>query len=111
MGYPSRKKLHAALAELREHGVCPHICLPARYTDLSNEVYGREAYIYVSFAREGAEYGDKALFEERRRTEAHLECRGFKPSRTYCSKAGRCRENGAVMEIRVSYFKGYHWDE
>jgi len=111
MAYLSRKKLHAALTELRAEGVCPHVCIPEKPTQMSNEVYGREAYIYVDFQADDGKFRSPALFGERRRTERALEDRGFKCSRTYCSKAGRCSDNYAVMEVRVSYFKGYHWDE
>jgi len=110
MAYPSRKRLHEALEVLKSDGVCPHVVIPEDYREMSNEVYGREAYIYVGFDHEGKKRGDPELFRERRRTEAALEARGFRCNRQYCTKAGRCQSDDAVMEVRVAYFRGYHWD-
>lgn len=62
---------------------------------LSNEVYGRKACIYLEFAKDS---------EDRKAVETKLEDRGFRINRGYWP-------GGSVIEVQVSYFKGLHWDE
>jgi len=77
------------------------INLPNTWLEFDNEVYGKKAMLYLSFAD----------METRRFFEDELEKRGFKVSRDYCSVSGGCSSDSPTTEIQVAYFKGYHWDE
>ena len=62
--------------------------------NVTDETYGSESYVYVGG-------GDRA---GRRRLEALAKAAGFKVNENYWPKS-------TCAEIRVSYFKGWHWDE
>lgn len=86
----SRKKLAEALKEM---GRLPETF---DYKKFSNEIYGRKACIYLwSVAKDEA---------DRRVVEAELMRRGFKVDPTYYP-------GSKAIEVQVSYFKGWHWDE
>jgi hypothetical protein len=94
MGYKSRKALCEALKEL---GALPQ---DYDYRKLSNEVYGRDAMIYV-----GCERPDNTppmLLKSKKWLQAELEARGF-----VCRKY----DLPTILQVQVSYFKGWHWDE
>jgi len=84
----SRKKLNAALIEMGR--------LPAGhdYKKLSNEVYGKDAFIYF----------DAATVEARRPLESALVDKGFRVDRAYSPTT-------RTLAVQVSYFKGECWDE
>ncbi len=86
----SRKKLCADLIEM---GVLP---AETDYRKLNNEIYGRMACIYL--------FDNKRTVAERRKIEAELVQRGYKVNPNYSPGTGD-------MEVQVSYFKGWHWDE
>jgi hypothetical protein len=76
---------------------------PARFADapskalkhqhISDETFGRDSHIYV-----GTAHGD------RRRVERALERRGHLIHEDYWPGSD-------VVNVQVSYFKGWHWDE
>ena len=84
----SRKALFTALQSV------PGVELPETYKGLPNEIYGRRAMIYLRFETPGA----------RNTAEQILSDQGFKVNRNYWP-------GSSTMEVRVSYFKGWHWDE
>lgn len=61
---------------------------------LGNETYGRSSFIYVYCPD----------VSTRRRLESFLMARTAKVSPNY-------NPGGCSSEIRVAYFKGFHWDE
>jgi hypothetical protein len=61
---------------------------------IANETYGRKSCIYVRCES----------FETRRAIESKLERLGYKIDREY-------DYNNSRLEVQVSYFKGWHWDE
>ncbi len=64
---------------------------------VSDETFGKESYIFLGPC-------DMAFGMPRRKLEDELEMAGFKVSRTYWPEGGN-------IQIQVSYFKGWHWDE
>ena len=64
---------------------------------VSNETYGKKSCIYLWDVV--ANYG-----VEREKLELALEAEGFKVNRQYYL-------GSQTLEIQVSYFKGWHWDE
>lgn len=84
----SRKALYNDLTKLAG------VILPKDYKSLANEVYGPKAMIYVDCASRAA----------RDQVEAALIHKGY-PVQTDYDPAGR------TTAVRVSYFKGHHWDE
>lgn len=61
---------------------------------ISNETYGRKSCIYVK-AKSAA---------DRQKLEDRLTMNGFKVNKNYWP-------GSSVIEVQVSYFKGYNWDE
>lgn len=61
---------------------------------ISNETYGRKSCIYVNCGES----------EVRKQVELYLTARGFKVNRNY-------DQDGARIEVQVSYFKGDRWWE
>ena len=96
-GLRSRKELFELLTQLKEK--YPGINLPEKFEDLSNEVYGRKAFIYLSFDS----------METRKAVEDEVEEGGFHVSRGYCNSARHGRY--PRTEIRVAWFKGNRWWE
>lgn len=89
----SRKVLYTALQDIKSSGEAD-LKLPASYKDLSNEVYGRKAMIYVSWASPA----------DRKKGEEALLIKDFKVNRKYWP-------GSSTSAVQVSYFKGHHWDE
>ena len=87
----SRKVLYAALKEMFATGMY-RFRLPDTYQQLRNEVFGSQAFIFF----------DWEDVEEKSKGEAELKKRGFKIDRY---------DEPRTSSIRVSYFKGWHWDE
>lgn len=87
----SRKVLYAALKEMLATGTY-QFRLPNKYQELTNEIFGRQAFIFFPWKD----------VEEKAKGEAELKKRGFKIEPYDESRAS---------SIRVSYFKGWHWDE
>lgn len=88
----ARKSRKALADALKEMGRIPQDFKPENF---SNEVYGRNARIYLRFAKDVA---------DRRALETELERRGFTINRDYYP-------GSAFIDVGVSYFKGFHWDE
>lgn len=65
-----------------------------KHRKVSNETYGRNSCIYLY-------HGDKGT---RRDLERLLEARGHRVDRGYYLGSG-------TLEVEVTYFKGFHWDE
>ena len=65
-----------------------------KHPKVSDETYGKNSCIYL--------YHGEA--NTRRALERLLEGRGHRVDRSYSS-------GGGTLEIEVSFFKGYHWDE
>lgn len=63
---------------------------------ISNETYGRDSRIYINAPR--------AVKATRKLLENTLENHGFKVHRSYWPGSD-------IVEVSVSYFKGWHWDE
>jgi len=61
---------------------------------IGNETYGRKSCIYISLEK----------LEDRRPIERKLEKKGHKVMEDYAKGWPR-------IEVQVSYFKGWHWDE
>lgn len=61
---------------------------------ISNETYGRQSCIYIRCH----------TVEMRRQIESALERRGHRIGRDYWPGSAR-------IEVTVSYFKGWHWNE
>lgn len=99
MSHPSRKKLWGALVDLKSKH--PTLKVPESHKDLSDEIFGKDAMIFLHFD----------TMETRRAIEDDLEERGFKVNRRYCSTKGNCPEDTPHAEVQVAYFKGWHWDE
>lgn len=90
----NRKKLYDDLKDIDAKGIAKLGHVPRSYKDLKNEVYGRQAMIYVSWKSR----------EDREEGEYQLSARGYRVQKGYW-------KGSAVSEIQVSYFKGAHWDE
>jgi hypothetical protein len=89
----SKKKLFQALSRISpKYKEAP--TKEFKHAGLSNEVYGRDARVYV--------YWDSP--EERKKMEAELSKQGFHVNTGYSS-------GGKTSEIKVSYFKGWHRNE
>lgn len=93
MGYKSRKALFNTLIELKEHKDIK-VKLPNTYKEMLNEIFGKAAYIFITFES----------YKERRRVELLLIRHGFKVNETYWP-------GSPISSVRVSYFKGWHWNE
>jgi len=65
-----------------------------KHPKVSDETYGRNSCIYLY-------HGEK---NTRRDLEKLLEARGHRVDRDYYLGSG-------TLEVEVSFFKGYHWDE
>lgn len=91
-GYLSRKKLYDDLKDIDEKGVAKIIKLPTSYEKLYNEIFGKNAMIFVSWVTP----------EDRKKGEVELKQRGHKIHRY---------DDPNMSKIQVSYFKGWHWDE
>jgi hypothetical protein len=63
-------------------------------TNISNETYGRDSRIYIRCE----------TFADRKSLENKLERLGYKIDPNYSPSDNR-------LEVQVSYFKGWHWDE
>ena len=92
-GLKGRKVLYQDLKDINNQGIAK-IKLPATYKDLPDEVYGNKAMIYLHWNSS----------EDRKSGEANLRKRGYNPTRDYSP-------GGSVGEVRVTYFRGWHWDE
>lgn len=99
MSHPSRKKLWEALVDLKSK--YPTLKIPESYKDLSDEIFGKDAFIFLHFD----------TMETRRAVEDELEKKEFKVERDYCTKKGNCQKDTPHAAIQVAYFKGWHWDE
>lgn len=88
----ARKSRKALADALKEMGRIPQDFKPEKF---SNEVYGRNACIYLYMAKD---------LKDRRDLELELSRRGFVINSDYDPR-------GLVIEVSVSYFKGFHWDE
>jgi hypothetical protein len=64
---------------------------------VSDETYGKKSFIYLWDVKDN--FG-----VEREKLELALEAEGFKVMRDYYP-------GSQTLEIQVSYFKGWHWDE
>lgn len=114
MARPSRKKLAAALKELGYGDYKNN-----DYKKFDNEVYGKDARIYLwNICGNSSEASpNMAALERRRALENALEARGFDVGRSYGEGAGKEGERKlypsyyGTVEVGVSYFKGWHWDE
>ena len=95
----SREELFEILKELKK--TFPGINLPKSAADLSNEIFGPTAMIFLSC-------GD---MKERRALEDELEKREIPVYRNYCCVEGNCQGDSPRLSVRVKYFKGYHWDQ
>jgi hypothetical protein len=84
----SRKKLLETLIRLN------YVTPDTKVTQLRNETYGRKSMIYL----------DAPTPSDRQGWERALEREGFKVHRSYWP-------GSATLEVQVSYFKGWHWDE
>lgn len=88
----SKKKLFAALDTY--YGTTTFTRDGLKHCNISDETYGRMSCIYIT--------------EPDRETLLHLQAvlirDGFKCNEAYA-------RSNPVIEVRVSYFKGYHWDE
>lgn len=62
---------------------------------VGNETFGKDSHIFLRIAK---------THEERRDLERKLSNAGFKVNRTYWPES-------TVIDVQVSYFKGWHWDE
>ena len=88
----SKKKLFEALDEIyktdafSKHGL--------KHRMISNETYGKKSFVYITHKSPAV----------RREVERQLQERGFKVSDDYAP-------GQSTSEVRVSYFKGFHWDE
>lgn len=89
--HPSKKVLFKALDEFFKTNEYSTKGLKAK--GVSSETFGKESMIYVTVPK-----------EDRRKLEDFLSDKGFKVSKSYSPGQG-------VVEVRVSYFKGWHWDE
>ena len=65
-----------------------------KHPKVSDETYGKNSCIYLY-------HGEK---NTRRALERLLEARGHRVDRDYYLGSG-------TLEVEVSFFKGYHWDE
>lgn len=92
-GLKSRKQLYKDLKDINRN-IAKIKWFPSSYEDLSNEVYGKKAMIYVTW--------DSS--EDRERGEEELDRRGYKINYRY-------NPAGSTSEVQVAYFKGWHWDE
>ncbi len=97
MALRSRKALWEALVALKAS--LPGIKVAAKFEDMSNEIYGRLAHVYV-------DVGD---LQTRVALESALGGLGFKVCREYGRGPGRQPLN--VVDVRVAWFKGDRWDE
>ncbi len=61
---------------------------------IGNETYGRDSRVYVHCG----------TVERRKEIEFSLRLNGFKPNKYYDRK-------NPTTEVKVSYFRGHHWDE
>ena len=75
--------------------------LPGSYKELSDETFGKKSYIFLHYP----------TLPERWNVERMLKKEGFEVSDTYCRIRGNCKEDTPHSQVRVSYFKGWHWDE
>jgi len=98
-GLKSREELFEILKELKK--TYPGLRLPKTAEELSDEIFGRLAMIFLSCGNMG----------ERRALEDELEKRGVPVYRAYCCREGNCQTDSPHLEVRVKYFKGWHWDE
>lgn len=73
----------------------PKILLPGALVSLSDETYGRESYLYMTFADA----------EKAREAAKLLRLAGGKPRFSWCP------DNPASFDLRVNRFKGFHWWE
>lgn len=90
----SKTALFRALAEINpaKWGEAPKLQLNTK--GINSEVFGKQACVFVWCDNE----------EQRHKTEDELELRGFRVDRKYYP-------GGCGIEVLVSYFKGWHWDE
>lgn len=88
----SKKKLFEALDEL--HATDAYSKLGLKHHGISNETFGRKSCIYIHTESNG----NKKVLER------ELEMDGFKVNPKYAP-------NSQTVEVQVSYFKGWHWDE
>ena len=88
----SKKKLFEALDEIYSTDTFSKKGLNHRM--ISDETYGKKSFIYITHKSPAV----------RREVERQLRERGFNVSDDYAP-------NSSTSEVRVSYFKGFHWDE
>ena len=89
MSLKSKSKLFTFLSRLFKQD------FSLKHPAIGDETYGPKSFIYI--------YCDK-LEMKRRELENKLEEAGFKTCRSYSP-------GQPVIEVAVSYFKGWHWDE
>ena len=86
----------ALFAALDKFGKMPtmlsFVNMGLKHPKISDETYGKKSMIYINAG------------EVRRELEAYLKGKGFKVFPEYAPQGGR-------LEVQVSYFKGWHWDE
>jgi|WetSurSiteA1Bulk_404760.scaffolds.fasta_scaffold48747_2 hypothetical protein len=87
----SKTALFAALAEIT--GDATFVTEGLRHHRVSDETFGRKSFIYL-FAKKDTR---KQLYRE-------LVNRGFKATLTD-------HRDDSPIDVQVSYFKGWHWDE
>ena len=93
-GHPSKSKLAEALRELGYE--------KAAKGAANCEAFGKDVFCFPCFAS----------IEQRREAETKLAERGFKINRRYGTWQGHPDTGpGACAEVRVSYFKAWHYDE
>ena len=91
----SKKKLWPLLDDFLGFGAGPKfVDLQLNHPKISNETYGNKSMVYIATNDVG----------QRRRLEDYLSHKGFKVHEAY-------HPSGCRLEVQVSYFKGYHWNE
>ena len=73
----------------------------AEGVSLSDETYGRDSRLYIGCPDQGI----------RRRLEAFLAVKGVTSMKTTYSPGSGFSHDGVIVEVGVTYFKGWHWDE
>jgi len=65
-----------------------------KHPNISDETYGKKSMIYIHVRS----------MDEREKLETELQDEGFPINKQY-------NKGQPTIEVQVSYFKGYHWDE
>ena len=90
----SKKKLFEALQRINPERF-PNVAKKQRQAGyISNETYGKKSMIYIT----------ESSHEARKKLESQLMDEGFNVQTSYWP-------GSSVLEVQVSYFKGWHWDQ